>query len=175
MGQSRVEGADQGIFCVNAVPKNTVLAFYNGIKLRGGEGDPNRLDWDEDSYKIFDPSRVPNGTIDIPAQFRNLENYSASLAHKTNHSFVPNSEFMVFDHPRWGVIPCIASIHTIAAGEEIFVRYGYDLDYCPEWYLNAWEKGASPVPDSMKSESGTNPAWTEATNDDKANQLPDEE
>ena len=80
-----------------------------------------RLTWDEDSYKIFDPSRVPDGTVDIPkqvqnlklfqastftfartltitfltftsivAQFRSYANYCASLAHKTNHSFVPN-------------------------------------------------------------------------------------
>ena len=27
-----------------------------------------RLTWDEDSYKIFDPSRVPDGTVDIPKQ-----------------------------------------------------------------------------------------------------------
>ena len=60
---------------------------------------------------------------------------------QTNHSFVPNSEFVVFDHPRFGICPAIASIHSIAAGEEIFVRYGYDLDYCPDWYLAAWEKG----------------------------------
>jgi len=153
--QSRVEGADQGIFCVNPVNANTVLAFYNGIKLRGGEGDPNRLSWDEDSYKIFDPSRVPNGTIDILPKFRNIENYCASLAHKTNHSFVPNSEFVVFDHPRFGLIPCIASIHSIAAGEEIFVRYGYDLDFCPDWYLLAWENGNYPVPDSMKPDYHT--------------------
>jgi len=150
--QSRVPGAEDGLFSRCAVPPNTVLAFYNGIKLRGGEGDPNRLTWDEDSYKIFDPSRVPDGTVDIPKQFRSYANYCASLAHKTNHSFVPNSEFVVFDHPRYGVIPCIASIHSIAAGEEIFVRYGYDLDYCPEWYLQAWESGAYPVPDSMKKE-----------------------
>ena len=28
----------------------------------------HRLTWDEDSYKIFDPSRVPDGTMDIPKQ-----------------------------------------------------------------------------------------------------------
>ena len=22
-----------------------------------------------------------------------------------------------------------------------YPRYGYDLDYCPEWYLQAWESG----------------------------------
>jgi hypothetical protein len=36
-------------------------------------------------------------------------------------------------------------VHTLwlylCQGEEIFVRYGYELDYCPEWYLEAWEKG----------------------------------
>ena len=40
-------------------------------------------------------------------------------------------------------------------------------------YINS--SGAYPIPDSMKSEYETNPLWAEATNDDKANQLPDEE
>ena len=47
----------------------------------------------------------------------------------------------MFDHPRWGVIPCLATIHTIQEQEEVFVKYGYDLDYCPDWYLAAWEQG----------------------------------
>ena len=38
-------------------------------------------------------------------------------------------------------MPCIQAIHDIAAGEEIFVLYGYDLDYCPDWYMEAWDKG----------------------------------
>jgi len=173
---SGVEGAMEGLFARKAIPKNTVLAFYNGIKV-----DPNSSDegsdqsWEADSYKIFDPSTNPPGTVDILEHFRKTSNYCATLAHKTNHSFVPNSEFMIYNHPRWGVIPCIASIHSIAKGEEIFVRYGYDLDNCPDWYLQAWEKGEYPVPDSMKSEYGGNPAWAENTNDDKASQLPDEE
>ena len=41
------------------------------------------------------------------------------------------------------MIPCLASIHVIQQGEEIFVKYGYDLDYCPDWYLTAWEQGKS--------------------------------
>ena len=24
-------------------------------------------------------------------------------------------------------------------GEELLVLYGYDLDYCPDWYKDAWE------------------------------------
>ena len=138
--KSNVDGADDGLFAKKNTGKNVILAFYNGIKIVPSVASAD-LGWEADSYKIFDPSKKPAGTIDILEKFRDINNYSASLAHKTNHSFVPNSEFMVFDHPRWGVTPCIASIHTIAAGEEIFVRYGYDLDYCPDWYLNAWEKG----------------------------------
>jgi len=172
--KSNVVGADDGIFAKKNVGKHVILAFYNGVKLIPRVAS-NELGWEADSYKIFDPSKEPNGTIDIMEKFRDIDNYCATLAHKTNHSFVPNCEFVVFDHPRWGVIPCIASIHTIAAGEEIFVRYGYDLDFCPEWYLEAWEKGDYTVPDSMKSEYETNPTWAGTTNDDKANQLPDED
>ena len=32
-------------------------------------------------------------------------------------------------------------------GEEIFVHYGYDLDDCPDWYKDAWQRGTYPVPD----------------------------
>ena len=98
------------------IEKNVILAFYKGIKISPNSSESKS--WDEDSYKIFDPSTKPNGTIDIPANFRSLNNYCASLAHKvanlsyiatftelltifqTNHSFIPNSEFVVFDHPR---------------------------------------------------------------------------
>ena len=79
-------------------------------------------------------------------QFRSYTNYCASLAHKTNHSFVPNrlastavtlatniimlmpysllshqflSEFVVFDHPKFELIPCIATTVDIQQGEEV--------------------------------------------------------
>ena len=51
----------------------------------------------------------------------------ASYAHKTNHSFMPNAEFVSFEHPRFGLVPCILVNHDVKAGEEIFVHYGYDL------------------------------------------------
>ena len=72
----------------------------------------------QSAYKIFDPSRK-NGTIDIPTEpvnYRLLENYCATLAHKTNHSFLPNAEFVCYDHPKYGVVPCLTSNHDIQAG-----------------------------------------------------------
>ncbi len=85
-----------------------------------------------------------------------LENYCGTLAHKTNHSFVANAEFVVFDHPRLGLLPCVLSTHDIEAGEEIFVHYGYNLYNCPEWYEKAWQDGNYPIPDSMKDCFGGN-------------------
>jgi len=34
------------------------------------------------------------------------------------------------------------------------VLYGYDLDYCPDWYMEAWDKGNFAIPESMKREYG---------------------
>jgi hypothetical protein len=45
--------------------------------------------------------------------------YCASLAHKCNHSFLPNSEFVVFDHPKFGLIPCLLSIADIQKDQEV--------------------------------------------------------
>jgi len=162
--KSNVPGANDGLFARKKIEKNTIIAFYNGIRILAGTSESKT--WDEDGYKIFDPSTKPNGTIDIPAAYRELSAYCASLAHKTNHSFIPNTEFVVFDHPRWGVIPCLATIHTIQEQEEVFVKYGYDLDYCPDWYLAAWEQGSYPVPESMKGEYDINPAWADKTQED---------
>ena len=94
---SRVEGAEEGLFSRQDVKAGTVMAFYNGIRREKSEN----MTWDleANSYKIFDPTRK-KGTVDIPVELRSLANYTASLAHKTNHSFIPNCEFDEFHHPR---------------------------------------------------------------------------
>ncbi len=99
-------------------------------------------DWEYNAYKIFDPA-LKNGTIDIPMEFRDIKLYCASLAHKTNHSFLPNAEFVAYDHPRFGLIPCLLATHDIEPDEEIFVHYGYELNGCPDWYEEAWLSGKS--------------------------------
>ena len=92
--------------------------------------------------------------------FQSLSAYCSSLAHKTNHSFLPNGQFVVYDHPKFGLIPCISTIADIEEGEEvgqaaqekrlsfvssqILVGYGYDLDESPDWYKVAWEESEYP-------------------------------
>ena len=141
---SSVEGADEGLFTRQNVEPNTILSFYNGIRLQTHEMT-DMPDWADNAYRIFDPTRK-SGTIDIPKEFIESDNYCASLAHKTNHSFMPNAELVIFDHIRFGLIPCILSTQDIPENQEIFVHYGYELDDCPVWYEESWNKGSFPVP-----------------------------
>ena len=67
---TRPGGSGEGLFAARDIEPNTILAFYNGkrIKPRSPE-DYDHPDWDVNAYKIFDPTRK-NGTIDIPKQVK---------------------------------------------------------------------------------------------------------
>lgn len=134
---SEIEGGNEGLFAKQFLEVNTTISFYNGIRARPEDFNPDT--WETNNYKIFDPANMPIGTIDIPEWAQSSAAYHASLAHKTNHSFLPNGQFVVFDHPKFGLIPCISTIADIEEGEEILVGYGYDLDESPEWYKVAWK------------------------------------
>ena len=122
----------EGLFVRKSVPANTILAFYNGVKLE--EKDcPKSEDWREDAYKIMDLLPTP-GVLDIPLAFQSLANYCASLAHKANHSFCPNAKFRLFWHPRFGPVPAIESTVSIRSGGEVLVDYAYDFDESPPWF-----------------------------------------
>ena len=89
--------------------------------------------------------------------FQSSAAYHASLAHKTNHSFLPNGvlkyfdryalstqrlfhlrfillnvpsgQFVVFDHPKFGLIPCISTIADIEEGEEVKTNFIANQSY----------------------------------------------
>ena len=48
--------------------------------------------------------------MDIPKGYHQLRQYCATLAHKANHSFTPNVEWGIFEHPR--SVFCISLIWT---------------------------------------------------------------
>ena len=68
-------------------------------------------------------------------RFRDSQDYSASLAHKANHSFRPNCAFSRFYHPVFG-LTClgIKSLKSVSKGEEIFVNYRYSPSHAPAWF-----------------------------------------
>ena len=145
---SKVDGANEGLFARRYIPPNTYISWYNGLR-RYPKTKWKTTDWVVSAYRIEDPTR-DKGSLDIPEEFRDFENYRASLAHKTNHSFLPSAEIDDFVHPRFGLIPCIVSQTDIDVDEEIFIHYGYGLNHCPEWYADAWSKGEYPIPESFK-------------------------
>merc|ERR1719323_2200388 len=134
---SSIPGADEGLFARCDIETGTTIAFYNGSRADPQQFDPST--WETNNYRIFDPADMPDGTIDIPVWAQDTKQYCGSLAHKCNHSFTPNGQFVVFDHPKFGLIPCVSTISDIQEGEEITVGYGYELEYAPDWYRLAWE------------------------------------
>ena len=76
--------------------------------------------------------------LDIPKGHESLEMYRATLAHKANHSFEPNVEWILFEHPRFGLIRGLKAIKDIDEDEEILVNYSINLADSPEWYRVIW-------------------------------------
>ena len=67
---SGVDGGGDGLFARVDIEPNTVLAFYNGKRIRPrSKDDWDHPDWNVNAYKIFDPA-IKNGTIDIPVEMR---------------------------------------------------------------------------------------------------------
>ena len=143
--RSNADNAGEGVFALQDIPSNTVVAFYNGIRIPADEGDTNDS-WDDCSYRIFvaideDTDIDSNDTerVDMPAQYRSTESYCATVAHKINHSFNPNCKFSKYIHPMFGPIPCVITTEDVIAGQELFTYYKYLLSDCPLWYSDLWE------------------------------------
>ena len=117
--QSMIEGASEGLFARADIEPGTTVAFYNGSRANPDLFDPSS--WETNNYRIYDPADIPHGTIDIPDWAQSTTQYRGSLAHKCNHSFTPNAQFVVFDHPKFGLIPSVSSTADISEGEEVRV------------------------------------------------------
>ena len=57
--------------------------------------------------------------MDIPKGYHQLKQYCATLAHKANHSFTPNVEWGIFEHPRFGLIRSLRAIRDLKKGDEV--------------------------------------------------------
>ena len=137
--------AGEGVYALRNIPRETVVAFYNGIRIPADEEDINDS-WDDCSYRIFvdidDGTDIDNENterMDIPPKYRNTNAYCATVAHKINHSFNPNCKFSKFIHPIFGPIPCVVTSEDVYAGDELFTYYKYLLSDCPDWYSTRWD------------------------------------
>ncbi len=136
---SSVNGAGEGLFARSCLPKDRVVAYYNGVRVAPGQCYSNRannydyqiyVDWGDTDRSDF---------VDVPAECTNNSTYCASLAHKANHSFRPNCRYVAVQHPRFGRVPALQTITHVAEDEELFSHYKYDMALAPNWYQQAWE------------------------------------
>ncbi|MBN3290681.1 SETD7 methyltransferase, partial [Polypterus senegalus] len=136
VADSLISNAGEGLFAKTSAESNTVLAFYNGIRITHQEVDGR--DWSLNGNTI---SLDEDTVLDVPEPYNNIRKYCASLGHKANHSFTPNCMYDTYVHPRFGPIKCIRTVKAVEKDEELTVAYGYDhydsarsgLE-APEWY-----------------------------------------
>ncbi|KAK1175227.1 histone-lysine N-methyltransferase SETD7 [Acipenser oxyrinchus oxyrinchus] len=136
VADSLIAGAGEGLFAKTEAESNTVMAFYNGVRITHEAVDSR--DWSLNSNTI---SLDEDVVLDVPEPYNNIKKYSASLGHKANHSFTPNCIYDPFVHPRFGPIKCIRTLRAVESDEELMVAYGYDHRLLgksgpevPEWY-----------------------------------------
>ena len=138
--KSNLEGAGDGLFAYRDLPPDTIVSYYNGLHIEPWEDySPSSY-----NYQIYVDWKNTEGSayVDIPMECIDLSGYSASLAHKANHSFSPNCKFISVDHPRYhinlhqqikrdtndlfkrfGRIPALKTIAAISRDAELFVHY----------------------------------------------------
>ena len=80
--------AGQGLYSKVNIHKGQIIALYNGIRIISSKNDTSC------NQKNYDYRLKLNGDIDmdIPQCYIQLDQYCATLGHKTNHSFEPNSK-----------------------------------------------------------------------------------
>ena len=103
--------------------------LFAGVRL-----DSNKED-ERSDYRI---KLDADTDLDIPDDCLTIAAYCATLGHKVNHSWTPNAEWTLFQHPRFGLIRAVASTRDIAEGEEVVVNYNMGLARSPEWYRLLW-------------------------------------
>ena len=86
--------------------------------------------------------------IDIPPEFKSTSAFQGTLGHKVNHSFNPNSIYIHYDTPRYGIILAAKTIKKIMKDQEYFANYGYQLKvgHGPRWYRRLFRQYAKENP-----------------------------
>ena len=82
------EGIDagEGLFAKTKIRKGQIVALYNGVRQESIKNSSS-------DYRI----RLSCETdLDIPAECKDVKTYCATLCHKANHSFSPNTRSVIY-------------------------------------------------------------------------------
>jgi len=153
--KSEKAGAQDGLFTTREVLSGEVLAFYSGLIIYCDSSlralDRRELTDEEEHVRNMYNIALDIGDdddnlcIDIPPEMGNdVNKYNATLGHKVNHSFTPNSEFVLFTaHPVLGTIMALTALKDMPAMVEISVNYGYNFTTepdQPQWFKTLWKQ-----------------------------------
>lgn len=153
--KSEQPGGEDGLFTTREVMSGEVLAFYSGLIIYCESSlralDRRELSDEEEHFRNMYNIALDIGEeddnlcIDIPPEMGNdVNRYNATLGHKVNHSFQPNSEFVLFAaHPVLGTIMALTALEDLPARMEISVNYGYNFTSepdQPEWFRTLWKQ-----------------------------------
>lgn len=103
---SGIPYAGEGLFAKERIEEGSLIALFNGIRLRESFLSRTAKESTFSSYKI---GLNRDFCLDITEKLSSLDNYSATLGHKACHSFTPNAEFRDLFHPRFGHIMSIVA------------------------------------------------------------------
>ena len=85
-------------------------------------------------------------TIDIPPAYKSTSDYQGTLGHKVNHRFNPNSVYVHYDTPRFGIILAVMTQEKIVKDQEYFADYGYSFNFAPRWHRMLFRQFAKENP-----------------------------
>jgi hypothetical protein len=138
VGTSAVQGGGDGLFATRDLPAGAVVAFYNGIRMTAADKTPFPehdytivVEWEEKMVSFPFPWVSTADHMDLPPKYRMAEHYTATSAHKANHSFDPNCGWSNLDHPCYGLLPAIRTLQPLQEGEEVTVHYHYAMEVIP--------------------------------------------
>uniref|UniRef100_G3VCI9 Histone-lysine N-methyltransferase SETD7 n=1 Tax=Sarcophilus harrisii TaxID=9305 RepID=G3VCI9_SARHA len=129
VAESHIPNAGEGLFSKVAVGPNTVISFYNGIRITHQEVDDRDWDLNGNTLSLDDET-----VIDVPEPYNHTSKYLQAHG-------LERSSSSWFAHPRFGPIKCIRTKQAVERDEELTVAYGYDhnppgksMPEAPEWY-----------------------------------------
>ena len=100
---SEIPDSGEGLYAKCDLQKDTIVAFYNGVRLPYEIRGRPPENWATSGYKIHVNADWVSGLrMDIPVEYIDLSVYCATLGHKMNHSFDANCFAWFVDHPRKG-------------------------------------------------------------------------
>ena len=115
--ESTLPQGGEGLFSKKDVTGKRLICLFNGIRLNVAS---LHAKYGESDYRIRLNADVD---LDIPDGAQNLGQYCATLGHKANHSNLPNAEWAIVEHPRFGLIRGLASQRAIKKDHEILINY----------------------------------------------------